>query len=70
MRHRLQNPEANATYQVPAMNHDLQTFVFSILRVVVPTLFVVASAAFVAIPFSLGHHPGDARPVAAASHLT
>lgn len=52
------------------MNHDLQTFVFSILRVVVPTLFVVASAAFVAIPFSLGHHPGDARPAAAASHLT
>jgi hypothetical protein len=47
------------------MNPHLKSFAQSVLCAVLPTLFVVALTAFVAIPYSLGHHPGD-TPVATA----
>lgn len=47
------------------MNSHLKSFVQSVLRAVLPTLFIVALSAFVSIPYSLGHHPGD-TPLAAA----
>lgn len=55
------------------MNHDLKNFIATVLtRAVLPTLLVVATVAFVAIPYTLGHHPGDAEttPQAAGRHMT
>ncbi|MDI1272888.1 hypothetical protein [Polaromonas sp.] len=54
------------------MNQDLRAFIFSMVRIVLPAVFLVAMMAFVSIPYTLGHHPGD--PVAAESgaprHMT
>ena len=44
------------------MNADLKTFLFSMLRVVLPALLLVAVVAFTTIPFVLGHHLGDVVP--------
>ena len=44
------------------MNADLKTFFFSMLRVVLPALLLVAVVAFTTIPFVLGNHPGDVVP--------
>lgn len=42
------------------MNPDLKSFIHAVLNAVLPTLFVVAVTAFVSIPYTLGHHPGEA----------
>ena len=54
------------------MNHDLKQFVLSVAGAVVPALALVASIAFLSIPLSLGHHPGDspAPQTALVYHLT
>ena len=49
------------------MNTDLRHFILSVSRVVIPTLLVVATIAFWAIPFALGHHPGESANL---PHLT
>jgi len=41
------------------MNSDLQNFVSHYLSIVLGTLMAVSFFAFVAIPYSLGGHPGD-----------
>lgn len=40
---------------------EAKQLILSMLRVALPTLFVVASVAFVSIPYSLGHQPGEAQ---------
>lgn len=54
------------------MHHDLKMFIRSLLWAVIPTLFLVASTAFITIPFALGHHPGDSVTAldASARHMT
>ena len=54
------------------MNADLKTFITALLRVVLPTLLVVATVAFTTLPYSLGHHPGEhaSAPHPAPVHLT
>ncbi len=54
------------------MNHDLKQFVLSVAGAVVPALALVASIAFLSIPLSLGHHPGDSPDLQSALvyHLT
>ncbi|WP_298235652.1 hypothetical protein [uncultured Azohydromonas sp.] len=42
------------------MNPDLRNFVSSLTRVLLPIAFAVATTAFVSIPMTLGHIPGDA----------
>lgn len=54
------------------MNPHIKSFVANVLVAVLPALLLVATTAFVSIPYSLGHHPGD-RPgqgVATSRHLT
>lgn len=41
------------------MPYEIQAFVRTYLSVVLATLFVVASCAFIGIPYSLGQQPGD-----------
>ncbi|MGM9425807.1 hypothetical protein [Hydrogenophaga sp. MI9] len=41
------------------MPTEVKQLILSMLRVALPTLFVVATVAFVSIPYSLGHQPGD-----------
>jgi hypothetical protein len=53
------------------MNTDLKAFVTTVLRVVLATMFVVMTIAFVSVPMELRGHPGE--PVATASadrHMT
>lgn len=53
------------------MNPDLRTFVTSFVRVVLATLFVVMTIAFVSIPAELRSHPGEPFAAAAADrHMT
>ena len=54
------------------MNPHIKSFIATLLLAVVPTLLLVATTAFVSIPYSLGHHPGDvpAKAVASARHVT
>ena len=54
------------------MDASLRLFISQYLGVVIATLMAVILIAFLSIPFSLGGHPGDARPVstAAAWHVT
>jgi hypothetical protein len=56
------------------MPNDIKPLVFSMLRVVFATVFVVATVAFVSIPYSLGHQPGENQQVSAhageARHMT
>ena len=44
------------------MNADLKAFFFSVLRVVLPALLLVAVVAFTTILFVLGHRPGGVLP--------
>ena len=50
----------------------LPKFVSEILTVVAGVVFLVMTAAFVMLPFSMASHPGDAavQSVAATIHLT
>lgn len=54
------------------MNPHIKSFVANVLMAVLPALFLVATTAFVCIPYSLGHHPGDlpAHGTATFRHLT
>lgn len=55
------------------MNHDLKNFIVTVVtRAVLPTLLLVAAVSFIAMPYTLGHHPGEAAasPPAAARHMT
>lgn len=54
------------------MNPHIKSFIANVLMAVLPTLLLVATTAFVSIPYSLGHHPGDvpAQGIATAQHLT
>lgn len=47
------------------MNTDLKNFITSFVRVVLATVFVVMTIAFVSIPMELRSHPGE--PFAAAA---
>lgn len=42
------------------MNPDLRNFVASLTRVLLSTVLAVATTAFISIPMTLGHVPGDA----------
>jgi hypothetical protein len=55
------------------MNHDLKNFIVTVVtRAVLPTLLLVAAVAFITMPYTLGHHPGEAAtsPQATARHMT
>lgn len=54
------------------MNADIKNLILAWIRVVAPTLFLVATTAFLTIPYSLGHHPGDSTPALTDSvrHMT
>ena len=41
------------------MDRDLKDFIFSMVRVVLPAAMVVAAAAFITMPYTLVHHPGE-----------
>jgi hypothetical protein len=61
------------TTRTPAMNHDLRNFIVTVVtRAVLPTLLLLAAVAFITMPYTLGHHPGEAAasPPAAARHMT
>lgn len=51
------------------MNHDLQQFALLMLRAVLPALFVVALTAFLTMPYTLGHHPGERAVVDAVGEM-
>ena len=55
------------------MNHDLKNFIATVIaRAVLPTLLLVAAVSFITMPYTLGHHPGEAAssPQATAMHMT
>lgn len=53
------------------MNADLKIFVTSVLRVVLATVFVVMTIAFVSVPMELQGHPGEPFAATAADrHMT
>lgn len=53
------------------MPADLRLFLAAWLAAVMFTLMPVAVTAFVSIPWSLGHHPGEpAAPDAPVRHMT
>lgn len=55
------------------MNHDLKNFIATVItRAVLPILLLVAAVAFITMPCTLGHHPGQAgaAPQTAARHMT
>jgi hypothetical protein len=54
------------------MHASLRLFINQYLGVVIATLMPVMLIAFLSIPFSLGGHPGEARPAAATAtwHVT
>lgn len=55
------------------MNTDLKDFLRPLVQVIATTLFAVCSVAFVTLPYSLGHIPGDPAVLAQADgprHLT
>lgn len=64
--------EPNYLYKDIPMNSDAKTFIISILRVVLPILFVISLGAFISIPYSLGYHPGETAIQVNASnrHMT
>ena len=43
------------------MPNEARQLILSMLRVALPTLLIVATVAFVSIPYSLGHQPGEAQ---------
>ena len=55
------------------MNHHLRTFTITVLtRAVLPSLLLVAAVTFITMPYTLGHHPGEAAASTqpAATHMT
>jgi hypothetical protein len=63
----------NLLTRTPTMNHDLKNFIVAVVtRAVLPALLLVAAVAFITMPYTLGHHPGEAAasPQAAARHMT
>ena len=54
------------------MNPHIKSFVANVLLAVLPALLLVATTAFISIPYSLGHHPGDlpAQGTVTFRHLT
>ncbi len=43
------------------MHHELKHFIATVVtRAVLPTLLLVAAVAFTTMPYTLGHHPGEA----------
>lgn len=54
------------------MNPHIKSFIANVLVAVLPTLLLVATTAFISIPYSLGHHPGDLPGQGAVTlrHLT
>jgi len=55
------------------MNHDLKNFIKTVVtRAVLPALLLVAAVSFITMPYTLGHHPGEAAasPQAVARHMT
>jgi hypothetical protein len=47
--------------RTPAMNHDLKNFIVTVVtRAVLPTLLLVAAVSFITMPYTLGHHLGEA----------
>ncbi len=55
------------------MNQDLKNFIITVVtRAVLPTLLLVAAVSFITMPYTLGHHPGEAAasPPAMARHMT
>ena len=68
-----QTHTGSATPQEFAMPYEIQAFVRTYLSVVLTTLFVVASCAFITVPYSLGQQPGDLQANAQTQvprHLT
>ena len=43
------------------MPTEVKQLILSLLRIALPTLFIVATVAFVSIPYSLGHQPGESQ---------
>lgn len=55
------------------MNTDLKNFLRPLVQVIAATLFAVCSVAFVSVPYSLGHVPGEPTSLAQADgprHMT
>jgi hypothetical protein len=55
------------------MNLDLKNFIAMVItRAVLPALLLVAAVAFITMPYTLGHHPGEAATTspAVARHMT
>ncbi len=54
------------------MNPHIKSFLANVLVAVLPALLLVATTAFISIPYTLGHHPGDlpAQGAATSRHLT
>lgn len=48
------------------MTRTLAPFFSALLLAVLSSLFVVASTAFVTIPYAMGSHPGEAKIAAVA----
>jgi hypothetical protein len=63
----------NLLTRTPAMNHELKNFIVTVVtRAALPTLLLVAAVSFITMPYTLGHHPGEAAasPQAAARHMS
>jgi hypothetical protein len=54
------------------MNPHIKSFVANVLVAVFPALLLVATTAFISIPYTLGYHPGDLLKQGAVTsrHLT
>jgi hypothetical protein len=55
------------------MNPDLKNFIAVVItHAVAPALMLVAAVAFITMPYTLGHHPGEAASTSAAvaRHMT
>jgi hypothetical protein len=73
MRARHNNAPHDLLTRTLAMNHDLKNFIATVItRAVLPSLLLVAAVAFITMPYTLGHHPGEAAasPQAMARHMT
>lgn len=55
------------------MNTDLKNFIAIVItRAVLPALVLVAAVAFFTMPYTLGHHPGEAATTSStvARHMS
>jgi hypothetical protein len=73
----MQGRQETAPQQPPTrtatVNQDILNFIaLLVLRAVLPPLLLVAAVAFVTMPYTLGHHPGEAGAVQQifARHMT